>query len=177
MKIVMDRKTISRRHFCQLAARSVALVPTLLRAQQKASNVLTAREVVRRIKQNVGVPWRTPTADDFKFGDPDAPITGITTTFMSTFSLLEKSVAAGNNFVITHEPTFWSANDMVADLKGDPLYQQKLKYMQDIKLVVWRFHDHWHARRPDGIFTDWNRVMGWDKYVVPGETPMSREYV
>ena len=174
----MKENTMSRRRFCQLAASGLVLAPTLARAYpQPIAGRLTAREVVRRIHQNVGVPWRTPTADEFKVGDPDAPITGITTTFMSTFALLQRSVAAGNNFVISHEPTFWSANDIIADLKDDPLYQQKLKYIHDNKLVVWRFHDHWHARRPDGIFAGWNRVTGWDKYIVQGPTPMSHEYV
>jgi putative NIF3 family GTP cyclohydrolase 1 type 2 len=168
---------MSRRRFCQVAAGGLALAPGLARAFSPANaGKLTAREVVRRIHQNVGIPWRTPTADDFKTGDPDAPITGITTSFMSTFQVLQRSVAAGNNFVISHEPTFWSANDIIADLKGDPLYQDKLQYIQDHKLVVWRFHDHWHGRRPDGIFSGWNRVMGWDQYVVPGPRPMSHQY-
>ena len=52
---------------------------------------ITAREVVERIRQNVGVPWRSRTSDTFKWGDPDLPITGITCTFMSTFSLLRRS--------------------------------------------------------------------------------------
>lgn len=177
MRAEMNENTLSRRRFCQLVAGGLALAPGLARAfQQPTAGKVTAREVVRRIREQVGVPWRTPTADEFKVGDPDAPITGITTTFMSTFALLQRSVAAGNNFVITHEPTFWSANDIIAELKDDPLYQQKLQYIHDHKLVVWRFHDHWHARRPDGIFAGWNRVMGWDQYLAPGPTPMSHEY-
>jgi putative NIF3 family GTP cyclohydrolase 1 type 2 len=175
----MTKDTMTRRRFCQLASSGIVLAPIFARAfqQQPAAGRLTAREVVRRIRQHVGVPWRTPTADDFKSGDPDAPITGITTTFMSTFELLQRSVSAGNNFVITHEPTFWSATDIISELKDDPLYQQKLKYIEDNKLVVWRFHDHWHARRPDGIFAGWNRVMGWDQHTVAGATPFSHEYV
>ena len=99
----MNQNIVSRRRFCQMATGGLLLAPALLRAQSSFS--LTAREVVKRIHKNVGVPWRTPTADEFKIGDPDAPITGITTTFMSTLDLLQRSAAAGNNFVVTHEPT------------------------------------------------------------------------
>src|SRR2546429_360262 len=95
--------TQTRRQFFQVAGGGLLLAPALMRAQ--SSTVLTAREVVARIKRNVGVPWRTPTADEFKIGDPDAPIRGITTTFMSTLDVLRRSAAVGNNFVITHEPT------------------------------------------------------------------------
>lgn len=34
-------------------------------------------------------------------------------------------------------------------------------------MVVWRFHDHWHARKPDGILIGWNRALGWERYVSP----------
>jgi putative NIF3 family GTP cyclohydrolase 1 type 2 len=126
---------------------------------------ITAREVVERIRQNLGVPWRNRTSDTFKWGDPDAPITGITCAFMSTLSLLQRSAQAGNSFVISHEPTFWSADDGAADFRDDPLFERKMAFIEKNRMVVWRFHDHWHARRPDGIFAGWNRRMGWDQYL------------
>ena len=128
---------------------------------------ITAREVVERIRQNVGVPWRSRTSDTFKWGDPDAPVTGITCTFMSTFSLLRRSAAAGNSFIISHEPTFWSADDGAADFRDDPLFDRKMAFIEQSRLVVFRFHDHWHARKPDGISAGWNRRMGWETYYSP----------
>ena len=167
---------ITRREFCQLAGTGILAASPIAGAQTRGSS-LTAREVVARIKKNVGLPWHSPTADEFKIGDPDAPITGITTTFMSTLDLLERSAAAGNNFVITHEPTFWSAADVISDLRDDSLYKHKVNYIEKNKMVIWRFHDHWHARRPDGIFTGWNKVMGWDSYTTPAANPFLHEYV
>ena len=34
-------------------------------------------------------------------------------------------------------------------------------------MVVFRFHDHWHAHRPDGIATGMARELGWDKKADP----------
>jgi len=130
---------------------------------------ITARDVFERIRQNIGVPWRTRTSDTFKCGNPDAPITGITCTFMSTLSLLQRSAEAGNSFVISHEPTFWSANDGTLELRGDPLLKAKMDFIEKNKMVVMRFHDHWHARRPDGIFAGWSRRMGWDQFASNGQ--------
>jgi putative NIF3 family GTP cyclohydrolase 1 type 2 len=31
-------------------------------------------------------------------------------------------------------------------------------------MVVWRFHDHWHRRNPDGILVGMVHVLGWEKY-------------
>ena len=100
MRMEMTKDTMTRRRFCQLASSGIVLAPIFaLASQQPGAGRLTARQVVRRIRQHVGVPWRTPTADDFKSGDPDAPITGITTAFMSTFELLQRSVSAGSTVI------------------------------------------------------------------------------
>jgi putative NIF3 family GTP cyclohydrolase 1 type 2 len=31
-------------------------------------------------------------------------------------------------------------------------------------MVVWRFHDHWHMRRPDGIEAGNVHALGWEKF-------------
>jgi putative NIF3 family GTP cyclohydrolase 1 type 2 len=172
----MEEFLVTRRRFLRLAGAGAALAPAFVLRGQHNSSEVSAREVVKRIQRNVGIPWFTPTADEFKVGDPDLLITGITTTFMSTLELLQRSVVAGNNFVITHEPTFWSATDVISDLRDDPLYRYKLEFIEKRKLVIWRFHDHWHAHRPDGIFVGWEKAMGWGQYVNAGAGPMSHSY-
>ncbi|MGO9260897.1 MAG: Nif3-like dinuclear metal center hexameric protein [Bryobacteraceae bacterium] len=124
---------------------------------------MTANEVVERIKKNLGVPWNERTyRDTFKAGSPDAEVKGIATTFMSTLDQLQRSHAAGMNMVVTHEPTFWSDTDTVTDLTGDPIYQFKVDFCDRNHMVVWRFHDHWHARRPDMEWVGLARALGWE---------------
>lgn len=62
---------------------------------------LTAGQVVDRIKQHLGVPWREGPTDLFKTGDASTPVTGIATTVMSTFDVIRKASAAKKNMVIT----------------------------------------------------------------------------
>ena len=64
-----------------------------------------------RIKAQVGVPWREQTVDTIKAGDPETPVTGIATTVMATYDVLERAAASGHNLIITHEPTFYSHQD------------------------------------------------------------------
>ena len=138
--------------------------PAIYKNRLNESNI-TAGEVMERIKKNVGVPWRAVTVDTIKGGgSPGIVVTGITTTFMATLEVLQKSVKAGHNFILAHEPTFWTNLDLGEGLEGDPLYLYKQDYIRKNSLFVHRFHDHWHARRPDGINEGWNKVMGWDKY-------------
>ena len=129
----------------------------------------TAREVIDQIKAHIGVPWREETVDTIKAGDPDTPVTGIATTMMATFDVLKRAQAEGKNLVITHEPTFYSHQDKtdVFEKENYPVWADKLKFIIDHKMVVWRFHDHWHMRRPDGIMEGVLRSLGWEKFYNP----------
>jgi putative NIF3 family GTP cyclohydrolase 1 type 2 len=129
-----------------------------------AQSAPTASQIIERIKKNVGVPWRAETVDRVVGGDPDVPVMGIATTMMATLDVLQRAAAAGKNFVITHEPTFWLHQDTVAGLEQNATYQFKSNFIQEHKMAVFRFHDHWHAHRPDGISFGMTRELGWEKY-------------
>jgi len=139
------------------------LTAAALAAQQTP---LTARQVIERIQSHVGVPWRTQTVDTFKAGDPDTPVTGIATTMMATYDVLVRAAAEGKNLIITHEPTFYSHLDGTDafEKEKDPVWAEKDRFIREHHLVVWRFHDHWHMRRPDGIMTGVVRSLQWQKF-------------
>lgn len=134
-------------------------------AQQAAG--LTAGQVIERIQKNVGVPWRAQTVDTIKSGSPDTRVKGIATTMMATLDVVQRAAAARKNFVITHEPTFYSHEDKTDALKDDPIYQFKQDFLNQHDIVVFRFHDHWHAHRPDGIATGMVQALGWEKKIDP----------
>jgi putative NIF3 family GTP cyclohydrolase 1 type 2 len=165
----MNQYKVSRRDFGALLGAGVA---TLASGDLLAAD-LTAGEVIARVRSNLGIPWNEKTyRDTYKIGGAETKVMGIATTFMSNLDVLQRAHAAGLNMVITHEPTFWSDADLTAPLAGDPLYKFKLDFANRNNMVVWRFHDHWHARKPDGIFEGWNRALGWEKYLVEGDARM-----
>jgi putative NIF3 family GTP cyclohydrolase 1 type 2 len=127
---------------------------------------LTARQVIERIQSHVGVPWRAETVDTFKAGDPDTKVTGVATTMMATYDVLVRAAAEGKNLIITHEPTFYTHQDKtdVLEKEADPVWAEKEKFIREHHLVVWRFHDHWHMHRPDGITTGVVRQLQWQKF-------------
>jgi putative NIF3 family GTP cyclohydrolase 1 type 2 len=142
------------------------------RAETLAESHLTAQQVIDRIKTQVGVPWNSDTVDTFKAGNPETPVTGIAVTMMATLDVLERAVAAGDNLIITHEPTFYSHLDKPEDLpmmEKDPVLAEKRAYIEQHHLIIWRFHDHWHRRSPDGIKAGVVRALGWEKYEDPAQ--------
>ena len=133
--------------------------------------MLTAREIVDRIRQQVGCEWSEETVDTFKAGDPEAPVTGIATTFLATLDVLRRAQAAGLSFTVTHEPTFYHHHEDTSALGDDPVLAAKRAFIEESGLVVWRFHDHWHRRRPDGIIEGMVEALGWGPYRREGEAP------
>jgi putative NIF3 family GTP cyclohydrolase 1 type 2 len=131
---------------------------------------LTAREVIARIQTHIGVPRRDQTVDAFNAGDPDTVVTGIAVTMMATLDVLQRAAAGGQNLVITHEPLFYNHQGDVSELERerDALYIAKRDFIAAHHLVVWRFHDGWHDRRPDGILAGMVRALGWEAYQQAG---------
>jgi putative NIF3 family GTP cyclohydrolase 1 type 2 len=156
-----------------LSRREFATVPALLAGAALTGFAqaapLTAGQVVDRIKEHLGVPWRGGPTDTFKAGDADTPVTGIATTVMSTFEVIKKAAAARLNLVITHEPTFWTGNDNVQNFTNDALYKQKHEFLRGNNMAVWRFHDHLHAKQPDMSAVGLAEAIGWTRYLSKDE--------
>lgn len=148
--------------------RAIVLIGISLATSQAQQAQLTARAIVDEIKKNVGVEWNQDTVDTFKAGDPDTPVTGVAVTMMATMDVLQRASAENLNFVITHEPTFYAHLDMPEGMpENDPVWSEKRAFIEKHKMVVWRFHDHWHMRRPDGIEAGVVRWLGWEKFQNP----------
>ena len=145
-----------------------------LSAAAQTPAALTANQVIERIRQNVGVPWRTQTVDNIVFGDGATPVKGIATTMMATFEVVKRCVAAGRNLIISHETPVYMHQDDVKPLEKDPAYLAKKAFIEEHNAVVFHFHDHWHARRPDGIGIGMARELGWEKNADPANPRMYR---
>ena len=136
----------------------------------ESKKVLTANDVIEQIKSHVGVPWQEPTVDTFKAGDPQTVVTGIAVTMMATLDVLQRAAAHGQNLIITHEPTFYDHLDNPTQLpqgENDAVLMRKREFIAKHHLVVWRFHDYWHRRQPDGIEAGNAHALGWEKYQDP----------
>jgi putative NIF3 family GTP cyclohydrolase 1 type 2 len=112
---------------------------------------MTVREVLDAMKKELGTAWSGERGyrDNIKVGSADAVVTGIATTWMASINVIKKAHAAKLNFIINHEDTWWTDRDDTKDLGDNKLYKLKRQYCLDNGIVIWRFHDGQHARRPD----------------------------
>jgi hypothetical protein len=103
--------------------------------------------------------------------NPEVRLTGIATTMVATFELLDRARTCGRaraakrNLIIVHEPTFYGNLDDPHEVADDPMFRMKRDFIADNQLSVFRFHDHWHGHRgPMALSTEWPLALGWKKY-------------
>jgi putative NIF3 family GTP cyclohydrolase 1 type 2 len=128
-----------------------------LPAQDKA----TAHEVIEQMKSQLTCTWNDETVDTFKSGNPDDVVTGIAVSMFADMPTLRKAVENNCNLIIVHEPTFYNHLDKTDFLENDPVYEKKIAYINEHKLIIFRFHDHWHRTSPDGIYMGMIDKLGW----------------
>ncbi|RHP33279.1 Nif3-like dinuclear metal center hexameric protein [Lachnotalea sp. AF33-28] len=107
------------------------------------------------------------TCDRLMTGEADMEVKKIVTTFMATVDVIREAIRLGANFIITHEPTWFTGMDQTDWLEGDPVYQEKRKLLEENRIAVWRFHDHMHMGAEDGIYRGLEKEFGWAAYRMP----------
>ena len=58
-------------------------------------------------------------------------VKGVVSTFMATVDVIRQAIDLGANFIITHEPTWFSGADDTEWLSDDPVYLEKKKKKAD----------------------------------------------
>ncbi len=127
-----------------------------------------AKEIIQLIRDNVNCEWSDKTVDTFKIGNPDDEVTGVVSCMFADMLVLKETVAKNCNLIIVHEPTFYSRTDETGSLANDPVFQEKKAFIDKHKLIIWRFHDHWHKHQPDGIYVGMLKKLGWENSIIEG---------
>lgn len=127
-------------------------------------------EVIERIKTySVGETRFDRTCDVVICGETDREVTGIVTTFMATVEVIQKARALGANFIITHEPTWFTGMDTADWCAEDSVYQAKKKLLDESGITIWRYHDYMHAAKGDMIYQGMMDKLGWQNYLTPDQ--------
>lgn len=130
---------------------------------------MTVKEIIDGVIAKTGLkPLPVDcTCDRLITGDYDMEVTKVVTTFMATVDVIRKAIESGANFIITHEPTWFTGMDNTEWVKEDPVYQEKKKLLDENQIAVWRFHDHMHMGNEDGIYRGFEKEFGWAVYKMP----------
>lgn len=150
---------------------SICLAVLLLSVTPRdiAAQTMTAAEVIQRVQKHYAVAPTPNTVDTVKGGDPSTPVIGIAVTFLDSMDVLREANKRGLNLVISHEPTFYNHLDDTKFFADDPVYKEKLAFIQEHEMVVFRFHDQMHSISPDPVGVGLLEAMGWQSYMKAGD--------
>jgi putative NIF3 family GTP cyclohydrolase 1 type 2 len=168
MEQTTNDNELSRRDFLSsvTAIAGASVLSTFPKANGAVSSpqTYTVQQVIDLIMKEVpGAPFAT-TVDQVRSGSPDQSVSGIVTTMFPTIDVIERTAKAGANFIIAHETPFYNNQDETDWLKDDDAYRYKVELLKKHNIAIWRFHDHWHAHKPDGIIMGNLMKLGWDKF-------------
>jgi putative NIF3 family GTP cyclohydrolase 1 type 2 len=159
-----------------MSLKRIVPVVLVLWSMRSLAQTIHAGEAIARIQHRYAAAPPPNTVDTIKAGDPNVVVTGITTTFLDTMDVLRESARRGNNLIITHEPTFYNHPDDTKYFTDDPVYKEKLAFIQEHHMVVFRLHDEIHADKTDHILLGLYEALGWEGYPHP-EGPRGQYFV
>ena len=137
----------------------------------KIQENITVQDVIDKILLDMcGGHKFEQTCDIITVGSSESVVTGIITTFMATFDVIQEAVRLGANLIITHEPTWFNGLDKTEWCENDSIYLAKRKYLEEHGITVWRLHDHMHmGSETDYIYKGLLDELDWHQYVQPDE--------
>lgn len=129
---------------------------------------MTVQDVIDvTIKKTGVIPLeKSKTCDNLITGNLTTQVKKIGSTFMATVEVIEQAIEQGINLIITHEPTWFTGYDDTEWLQNDEIYLKKKKLIEDNKIAIWRFHDHMHMAKEDGIYRGFEKELNWSELKV-----------
>ncbi len=106
------------------------------------------------------------TADVIKIGDGSQEIKKIAVTMTATPDVIKLSAEYGANFLIVHEPLFYTHMD--TEMSYAQCHEKK-KMLEKAGLTVFRFHDYAHRMVPDLIYEGQIKFSGLSGYFKRGK--------
>ena len=117
--------------------------------------------------------------DEYKSGFEDEECTGVAVALVPTLGVIRRTIEAGCNLLITHEPIFYQTPDFPKWFASfdNHVASEKERLLRENHITVWRDHDHMHAHRPDSIFAGVLKYLGWTDYLCEDEGFPEMTYV
>lgn len=95
-------------------------------------------------------------------GSPESRVNSVAIAFSASHAVIRQAVADGFDLLVTHEGVYYSHFHDPARLANDPVALEKSELIARSGLAIYRCHDFWHRKSPDGIMEGLVRAIGWD---------------
>jgi putative NIF3 family GTP cyclohydrolase 1 type 2 len=107
---------------------------------------MKARELINELIN--GAFKQEVTCDTIKSGNEEKELKKVAFTMFATVETIKKAKEWGADMLIVHEPTYYDHMDVMIDT---PVVNAKKALIEETEMVIYRYHDHMHARMVDQI--------------------------
>lgn len=117
------------------------------------------------------VDWNK-TTDSFKIGDPERELHTLATVWKPTFDALREAHSKGAELVVAHESLFvkgWIGGEEELAL---PSELEKLQWLREVGLAVYRCHDVWDRFPEIGIREGWQKQLRFGGRIIADQFPL-----
>jgi putative NIF3 family GTP cyclohydrolase 1 type 2 len=118
---------------------------------------MRVRDILEHFLSRAGWVNRATTVDRVIAGDAESEAGRCMVSWMPSFRILRRMVERDVRLLICHEPTFWNHRDERPE--DDAVIQEKLRFVQDHRLAIFRNHDCWDRWPEVGIPWAWARYL------------------
>jgi putative NIF3 family GTP cyclohydrolase 1 type 2 len=146
----------------------ICLTVLIMGQNQVSAPKKSAAEIIGSVIKNTGASTILNTVDIIKEGDPQTEVSGIVTSMFATMAVLKEAVKKNCNLIIVHEPLYYNHLDETKQFAANKVFLEKQQYINEHKLVIWRFHDYIHSMNPDGVEMGMIAKLGWKDYAATG---------
>ena len=107
---------------------------------------MKAFELINELKEGAFGP--SVTCDTVKAGKSEKELKKVAFTMFATVDTVKKAKEWGADMLIVHEPTYYDHMDTMID---NPVTNAKKAIIEETGIVIFRYHDHMHARIVDQV--------------------------
>jgi len=157
-----------RRKFLALVGATLGImwIPPLAAAKPLSKSWTVGEIMDTFIRQVPGAPFPN-TVDTLKAGSLDTIVTGVVTTMFPTIPVINKAIELGANFIIVHEPSYYSHTDDTSWLENNAVFNFKRDLLKKHNIAIWRNHDYVHSLAADGVREGVVAQLGWERLPRP----------
>jgi putative NIF3 family GTP cyclohydrolase 1 type 2 len=113
------------------------------------------------VSEGAWVNWSN-TTDGFHFGDPEADVTRIAVGWKPYWRTLREAHDMGCDFFLSHESIFRDGGNGDETEAASVYEQEKLVWLRESGMVVYRCHDVWDVFPKIGVRDSWAFGLGFE---------------
>lgn len=123
--------------------------------------LVTVSDIITWMEEQL--PKKSETVDQLLYGNRNQPVEKVAVAFMPSIETIKQAKRIGADLLICHESPYYNHQNPQQH-ESSVVMKQKIKWLKEQGLAIYRNHDSVHRQQPDLITKGLVKELGWEKY-------------